>query len=331
LKKLLAYLTAAVLLLFVGTVIGFGMLKFDLPASNLYNNFFEDYVLAYQEMGAFSGGEFVRTGFNDPTGRMEVPCNGTGGNQLTVLVAGQSGAANSGGEAGYTAGEAVVNFNFLDGKCYRAADPLLGATGTSGSIWSRLGDRLVDANAGLRVVLIPVAVGGTSINRWSQGGDLNERLRLALSGAQEAGLVITHVFWEQGQSDARTAPAWSKRRSKKFVMYRESADQAPWYTMRRDVYRTHFESIRETIRGTGLSPTFFVATSSMCSNDGSPEIRAAQEEIIGEKEDVRPGPNYDLIHRSNRALFPDDCHLSREGLEAMAAAWFESLTAAMQE
>lgn len=330
-KKFVIHFLTGLIYLFVGTVIGAGILKFDLPGSNLYSDFFEDYILEFQELVTFSSDQHVRDGFNDSANRTEVPCIDSGTKQLTILVIGQSNAANSGGESGYSAGEAVVNFNFLDGKCYRAVDPLLGATGTAGSIWTRLGDRLVSVDQDLRVTFIPIAFGGTSINRWSEDGDLNKRLLLALERARDAGLAITHVFWEQGQADARSGPAWSKRRPNKFVMYRESGDAAPWYTMRRSVYRDHFENIMRTVGAAGLSPQFLVAVSSMCGHDGSPEVTAGQQQIVEASSDVLPGPNYDAIHRRQPDLFPDDCHLSNEGLETLADAWLEAFSNARPE
>ena len=49
-----------------------------------------------------------------------------------ILVVGQSNAANE-GSGRYPAGPGVFNWNLVDGKCYRAADPLLGASGTEGA------------------------------------------------------------------------------------------------------------------------------------------------------------------------------------------------------
>ncbi|XSC43585.1 hypothetical protein ACF1BQ_037650 [Bradyrhizobium sp. RDT10] len=67
---------------------------------------------------------------------------------------GQSNAANY-GTTRHAAREAVDNFDPATGKCFAAADPLLGTDGIGGSFATRLGDILVQAGRYDRVILVP--------------------------------------------------------------------------------------------------------------------------------------------------------------------------------
>src|SRR5215203_6355453 len=59
---------------------------------------------------------------------------------MIALTFGQSNAANRGQKKYTCHNKKVLVFN--DGKLYRARDPLPGATGPGGSVWSLLGDML---------------------------------------------------------------------------------------------------------------------------------------------------------------------------------------------
>ena len=93
-------------------------------------------------------------GFADTEGRVEVDCDafvGDSPDQAVLFVFGQSNSANHGKDR-YVAGNEVINFSPLDGRCYQAEDPLLGADGLGGSVWGRLGDDLVREGLYRRVV-----------------------------------------------------------------------------------------------------------------------------------------------------------------------------------
>src|SRR4029453_1370955 len=91
---------------------------------------------------------------------------------LTALAFGQSNSANF-GENPRTAGEAV--FNFHKGKLYAAQDPLLGADGAGGSVWTRLGDRLIATKRYDAVVWLTLGVGGSAITPWKKDGGFNPK------------------------------------------------------------------------------------------------------------------------------------------------------------
>jgi hypothetical protein len=74
--------------------------------------------------------------------RPEVPIAVLRGRVMVALAMGQSNAANS-GESPIRAGRGVYNFH--EGKLYIARDPLLGGSnnGGGGSVWTRLGPKLL--------------------------------------------------------------------------------------------------------------------------------------------------------------------------------------------
>src|SRR4051812_46962204 len=82
---------------------------------------------------------------------------------VVLLVMGQSNAANA-GETLY-ATHCENTFNFYEGKLYPLADPLKGANGEGGSVWSRLADKIVENNIARTVIIAPCAVGGTRIEQ----------------------------------------------------------------------------------------------------------------------------------------------------------------------
>lgn len=126
-----------------------------------------------------------------------VDCNPTGARFDTVvlLVMGQSNAANF-GETKYTA-TCTQSLNFYNGNYYALSDPLFGAKGVGGSVWSRLGDMLVQNRFAKYVIIAPVAIGGTSIQTWAPGGANNHLITETIAALHAKGLKITHVLWHQ--------------------------------------------------------------------------------------------------------------------------------------
>src|SRR5215831_14705799 len=86
----------------------------------------------------------------------------TAPSSLTIVTLGQSNAANF-AQCHYQSVTDVLNFNLYDGKCYRAIDPLVGASGDGGNFATRLGDILIWRGFAERVILAPIAMGNTKI------------------------------------------------------------------------------------------------------------------------------------------------------------------------
>jgi hypothetical protein len=81
--------------------------------------------------------------FADTTKKVPAPCQTDDGmKSLVIVTLGQSNATNT-GSAKYASGRGAVNFNLYDGRCYLAADPLLGASNDGGNFATRLADTLI--------------------------------------------------------------------------------------------------------------------------------------------------------------------------------------------
>lgn len=79
----------------------------------------------------------------DTSNKVKVDCASIYDEQksLVIMTYGQSMAANA-VPTRYTPRNNV--YNFFNGGCYIASDPLLGTSAEWGSIWSRLGDKILD-------------------------------------------------------------------------------------------------------------------------------------------------------------------------------------------
>jgi Carbohydrate esterase, sialic acid-specific acetylesterase len=119
-----------------------------------------------------------------------------------ILALGQSNAGNHGPIEGRSA-EPVTK-----GHCFSTRDPLPGATGEGGSIWSRLPVRLSNLSpdegfGGRPMVLALLAVDSSSIGEWTrEGGVLGNRLVAELELMKQAQLAPNLILWQQGEADA---------------------------------------------------------------------------------------------------------------------------------
>jgi hypothetical protein len=122
-----------------------------------------------------------------------------------LLILGQSNAANYGGQRFASKhGDKIVNF--FEGRCYVAASPLLGSSGTWGEYWTELGNRLVESGKFETVVIASLAYSGSAysgntVEQWARGGHLNSVLADALGKIKVDSYAITHVLWDQGELD----------------------------------------------------------------------------------------------------------------------------------
>ncbi|CAA9585618.1 MAG: hypothetical protein AVDCRST_MAG86-3463 [uncultured Truepera sp.] len=227
--------------------------------------------------------------------RTEVPIRSVrSGRVMVALTFGQSNAANS-GETRYRSRGRV--YNFYQGKLYAARDPLLGATGRGGSVWTRLGDRLVAQGRYDAVVFVPLGVGATGIARWAPGGDLHAKVVSAIREVKGSGLNVTHLMWHQGESDVgRTGTL---------------------------TYETMFLDMLVSIRDEGVNAPIYVSVATRCHNQGADRtIRRAQQGLVDPSLGIYAGPDTDKLGRRYRY---DRCHFSTEGLEKFAELWLKAL------
>ncbi len=212
---------------------------------------------------------------------------------MVALVFGQSNAGNW-GESRRTAGPRVLSF--FRGRYSRARDPLPGADGNGGSVWTRLGDRIIAARLYDRVVFVPASIGATEIAQWAPGGILHKDLLRNIREAQQARLVFTHLLWHQGESDAALdTPA--------------------------EDYQQRFRAMLKAIRALGVDAPAFVAIATRCGQYLPHEtIRTAQIGLADPKLGIFPGPDTDQLGPEYRY---DGCHFSDAGLEAHAEMWLQ--------
>ncbi len=218
---------------------------------------------------------------------------------MVVFALGQSNSANHGGERYQSASGHV--YNYFGGKYFAGSDPLLGASGSMGSPWVNLADKIIDKGLADDVVLISAGVGSSTLQQWAPGGRLNGMLRERLEDAKSAGLPVTDFFWHQGESDNGLDP----------VTYVSKLNQIIRMT------KEYFPASR-----------FFVAQASRCGiMESSPRLLAAQREIT-KQDGVFLGPNTDVIGLNDRY---DDCHLSGRGLGIHAQGWLKAIERAEHE
>lgn len=216
---------------------------------------------------------------------------------MVALVFGQSNAANY-GETAQAARGAV--YNFYQGKLYRARDPLLGGGGTGGSVWTRLGDRLIEHGLYEAVVFLSLGLTSTEIARWGPTGDRHPALLEAVTALRQRGLTPTHLLWHQGEADA----------------YHKTSKAA---------YQKSFRDMVASLRAHGVSAPIFISIASRCkTNRGEATIREAQRELIDPARNLYAGPDTDTLGFEYRY---DGCHFTHEGLDKASDLWLASLKA----
>src|SRR6516164_471335 len=236
--------------------------------------------------------------------RLVAPILANSPGTVVILTFGQSNAANS-CEERYAPRGAVHVFNIFDMKYYRAIDPLPGASDAGGSVWGRLGDRLIDAGFARSVLLVPIAFGATYVDDWAPGGQCYHRLMFALHRLKRAGIAVDMLCWHQGEADANHTPVTA------------------------DEYRNCFRAMLRGVREAGVKAPVYVALATLCEDGPHPfqnsaQIRLGQKKIVSLWNRVMPGPDTDQIGIAHRR---DGCHFAASGQELAAQAWLRAITA----
>ena len=234
----------------------------------------------------------------DYPGKIEVQCPDQEPGTAVLLIAGQSNAANSGAKRHTTRYPDRV-LNFIAGRCFVANSPLLGSNGFAGEYWTPLGDQLIESGTFDRVILAPVAVGGSRVAQWASGGDLNASMKPLV-----ADLVlryrVTHVLWHQGESD--------------LVLGTDA-----------DSYRRDFLSFAASLRVQGVDAPIYVSMATRCLPGWKVPnpIRTAQQELVDLKSGLKSGVDTDFLLEAQDRY--DDCHFAESGEMKAAKAWAELL------
>jgi Carbohydrate esterase, sialic acid-specific acetylesterase len=230
-------------------------------------------------------------------GKTEVSCPVQDATTAVYLVAGQSNAANYQGQKYQSQDDRVINFS--EGRCYIAGSPLLGADNRNGESWTLLGTKLIRSGLYTRVIVIPAAVGGSSIHRWAKGSDLNEMLIGVIRSAKK-NYTLTGILFDQGATDTSLGTS-------------------------EQTYRMDMKSLIDSIHAEGVAAPFYIVQCTMQLTPSWTEdnpISRAQRSLENGK-DILAGPNTD--HDIPAADRFDGLHFSASGQVKFTDEWVELL------
>lgn len=232
---------------------------------------------------------------------VEVSCAITSSTGI-IMAFGQSLVIDQGSKEYVPKSSAVHQLNPYDGKCYTAREPLVGNWTIGPSNWmTRVADQLIANGTRSRMILLPRAIGSSSVLDWSNAGTLNHRVAVECLRAKQLGWV--------GNSSVRVAVLWVQG----------EAEVALGTTQAQ--YESRYRTVQATMTGMGCDFPWFIAKSSYPSNYAP--VQAAQAAL---PDGVRTfvGANSDSLTGSNRGA--DGVHWSDLGLDNNAALWTPILT-----
>jgi hypothetical protein len=207
--------------------------------------------------------------------------------RLSLLVLGQSNVANYGPEP-RAAGPGA--FTLYQGGLVPMHDPLPGAAGNGGSVWTRFAPKAVAAGICDEVVVVCAAQGGVGAGQWAPGGNLAPYLANVLAHVAHVGLGITYVVWHQGERDVEVStPA--------------------------DRYLDNLNRVIASLRVAGMDAPVFVCGATYVDGVVSDAIRDAQRKIVAPERGIFEGPDTDLLGAAYRS---DGVHLNGDGQDAFA-------------
>ena len=216
-----------------------------------------------------------------------------------MLVAGQSNVSNECDPQTFlTPHPELYNFNLFNSKIYAAREPLLGPTGQRSNLLTSIGDLLLRRKVFDRVLLVPIAHGGTFIAEWQPDGRVGARLTTAIDRLHRAGLTVTHMLWQQGESEGAMP----------------DADATAW--------AAHFNAMIALVRHNGVNAPVYVAQCTLCRNEPNEIIRGAQRDVINPALGIFAGADTDTLGSAFRW---DGCHFSAEGQVKAAELWLDAL------
>lgn len=198
----------------------------------------------------------------------------------------------------------VTNLNVADGGMYEASDPMLGCSSmgpglTNGSWIGRLADKLITANVFDRVILVPIARGGTVVADWATGA-LALNLKAAVARCQAQGYTISGFLWQQGENDTQAGTGQT-------------------------AYYNALLAVIANSRGAGSSAPWFIGRSTYIYGTTSAAIQAACDAAVNGV-DVFAGADTDTLDSSNRH---DNLHFNATGANAAATLWATAIDAVL--
>jgi hypothetical protein len=238
--------------------------------------------------------------FSDTSNRQRISC-AVDKNTAVIATLGQSNAANYALKQ-YSPKHDVRNFNLYDGHCYKAEDPLLGASGTLGNFATPLADMLIERGLYSRVIVAPIAMGGSMVEQWAEEGVFNRRILVLIRRLFDAGLTPTLILWHQGEGNSGAGDSHGRQ------------------------YRKNLLEVIATFRRYAVSAPFFVALATKCGaypRLNGDNIREGQATTVNPLDNVFLGPDTDTLGDEYRD--PDHCHFNAAGVLRHAAMWADVL------
>lgn len=208
---------------------------------------------------------------------------------LVLLALGQSNAGNHGTPS--PGGSPVVHV-MNAGACASTTDPLPGATGHDGSVWSLLPAALAARGLGRPVLLQVLAVDGTTVEDWVRDGSpLRKRLQQTLAANGAAGITPGLVLWQLGEADARANTSASR-------------------------YVQGLKDLATMLHGNDVDAPVMLAMSTVCRSAPHLALREATQDLPRQDRRFAAGPDTDTM-----ASRRDGCHFDLAGRQQAAAAW----------
>jgi len=218
-----------------------------------------------------------------------------------LLTLGQSNSACY-GQGKYICRNDV--YEYFEGNVFKAEEPLLGADGNNGSsVWTRLADKLIDKGHYNKVILLPIGIGATTVECWSDGY-CNKKLSETLEWIKNDSITVTHVIWHQGENDNVENTG-------------------------KGVYKERLKKILAHIRQHGIKADFHICVASYHPYAASKHngidtlIQNAQIEFVKENETTQLCVNTDSINLAGDRY--DGVHFSEKGLDKFAEKLYYSI------
>lgn len=253
-------------------------------------------------------------GFNNPNGfASRSQAINTGLKNLVLITAGQSNICSVNPSLYTPTSSSVIdNFSIYDGGSYAISGPLLGCTygsglGSGGNISARVAQLFVTNAIFDRVIIVPVALGGTTAADWAVG-NCSLRIpvamkRLASRGITPATTGVTFaLLWSQGEQDGINGTSSAS-------------------------YQASMATVLSNAQAAGFSGRAFICTQTLAANTTSATIQAAQAAVVtNDPTHWFAGGNSDsLTTATNRQA--DGTHLNDTGAASDATLKYNAMHA----
>ncbi len=265
---------------------------------------------------------------SNPDSCEAIPREGLG----VFLVAGASNAA----DYGENKGQIHSNVYTLreNGSCEKASDPLswapdFGFGGQHGSVWTRLGAKLIENSIYSNVLFVSVSYDAVRVKSYIPGTEMHTKLMKAIDTLANKEFTITGILWHQGEGDSYSGdvPRGAELLFPDPDYFR--------YPTTKEEYKNNFLLMVDSIRNKNVLSPIYISVATSCPGTIeydpvaiSTEIQTAQIELGQMNADgLYSGPNTDTI---NTIEYHFDrycpCHMSDLGLETHASMWIDILS-----